>query len=164
METFRICEPNGCVADLSRMVRDLGNLLEQLTSSPVRFTENELQAMLSDKNSRLFLLFLGEKIVGMLTLARYRTPTGVKIWIEDVAVDRNFRGRKLGRLLVEHAIKKARAWGPGSLMLTSNPSRIAANRLYSSAGFTLKPTNVYKMDLRETTAGLPASPPETEIQ
>jgi ribosomal protein S18 acetylase RimI-like enzyme len=48
---------------------------------------------------------------------------------------------------VEHAIEYASRCGKVTLMLTSRPSREAANALYRSSGFSLKETNVYKKDL-----------------
>ena len=81
----------------------------------------------------------------MLTVGIYKSPTGTKAWIEDVVVDGSYRGQGLGRLLVEHAIAFSKSLGADSLMLTSNPSRIAANKLYQSLNFTQKETNVYRM-------------------
>jgi ribosomal protein S18 acetylase RimI-like enzyme len=69
------------------------------------------------------------------------------MWVEDVVVDETLRGRSLGRRLVEHAIEYASRCGKVTLMLTSRPSREAANALYRSSGFSLKETNVYKKDL-----------------
>jgi ribosomal protein S18 acetylase RimI-like enzyme len=83
----------------------------------------------------------------MLTIGEYLAPTGRKVWIEDVVVDEAMRGRSLGRMLVEHAITYSKTTGGGTLMLTSRPSRIAANRLYRSCGFEPKETNMYRMSL-----------------
>lgn len=41
----------------------------------------------------------------------------------------------------------ARRMSPATLMLTSRPSRAAANALYLAAGFEPKQTNVYKIEL-----------------
>lgn len=83
----------------------------------------------------------------MTTLAIYRIPTGCRAWIEDVVVDSEFRGMQLGRLLIEKTIEVARRLSPCTLMLTSRPSRVAANKLYQSIGFQYKETNAYKMTL-----------------
>ena len=83
----------------------------------------------------------------MLTLGTYLSPTGRKAWIEDVVVDSAYRGKGYGKMLVEHAIEYARTLSPCTLMLTSNPARIAANELYRASGFEQKITNVYKMSL-----------------
>ena len=129
-----------------RYVQPINRLLAQLSSSPVVFTEKELQAIVGSPASRLFLLESDGEVAGMLTLCSYLAPTGRKLWIEDVVVDNAFRGRSYGRRLVEHAISCASEQG-GTLMLTSKPSRVAANALYRSAGFQPKETNVYRFHL-----------------
>ena len=122
-------------------------LLKQLSSQEFNFSERELAALINDPSSSLFLLFAEGKIAGMLTLGTYLSPTGRKAWIEDVVVDSAYRGKGYGKMLVEHAIEYARALSPCTLMLTSNPARIAANELYRASGFEQKITNVYKMSL-----------------
>ena len=129
-----------------RYVQPINRLLAQLSSSPVVFTEKELQAIVGSSASRLFLLESDGEVAGMLTLCSYLAPTGRKLWIEDVVVDNAFRSRSYGRRLVEHAISCASEQG-GTLMLTSKPSRVAANALYRSAGFQPKETNVYRFPL-----------------
>lgn len=120
-------------------------LLKQLSSQEFIFTERELAALINDSSSSLFLLYTEDKIAGMLTLGTYLSPTGRKAWIEDVVVDSAYRGKGYGKMLVEHAIEYARTLSPCTLMLTSNPARIAANELYRASGFEQKITNVYKM-------------------
>lgn len=122
-------------------------LLKQLSSQEFSFSECELAALINDPSSSLFLLFAEGKIAGMLTLGTYLSPTGRKAWIEDVVVDFAYRGKGYGKMLVEHAIEYARTLSPCTLMLTSNPARIAANELYRASGFEQKITNVYKMSL-----------------
>ena len=86
-----------------------------------------------------------EQIAGMLTVGIYHSPTGGKAWIEDVVVDTSYRGQGLSKLLVAHAIEFVKSKQIPSLMLTSNPKRIAANKLYQTMGFERKETNVYRM-------------------
>ena len=124
-------------------------LLRQLTSSPVKFSLETLEQIVTSDASRLFVVFCDGEIAGMLTLCSYLTPTGPKSWVEDVVVDQRFRGHHLGRQLVEHAIEKAKLVNENVLMLTSKPARVAANALYRSVGFQGKETNVYKMDFKE---------------
>jgi len=83
-------------------------------------------------------------IVGVLTLARFRIPTGVRAWIEDVVVDDSARGRGVGEALGRAALQRARAAGAVTVDLTSRPSREAANRLYDRLGFERRDTNVYR--------------------
>jgi ribosomal protein S18 acetylase RimI-like enzyme len=88
------------------------------------------------------------RIVGSLTLALFRIPTGLRAWIEDVVVDGEARGRGVGEALNRHALDVARDAGAKTVDLTSRPSREAANRLYARIGFQQRETNVYRYDLR----------------
>lgn len=87
-------------------------------------------------------------ILGSLTLALFRIPTGLRAWIEDVVVDEAARGRGVGEALNRAAIDRARAAGARTVDLTSRPSRDAANRLYRRLGFHQRDTNVLRLDLR----------------
>ena len=124
-------------------------LMRQLTVRNVVLTEQEYTKMVTTPSNRLFLLLCEERVVGMLTVGMYASPTGTKAWIEDVVVDASLRGSGLGRRLVEHAIGFCREVGIDTVYLTSNPKRVAANALYQSVGFVRKETNMYKMDLNK---------------
>lgn len=119
--------------------------LNQLTTSPMVLTESMFHQLLASENSHLFFIMKDEQIAGMLTVGIYYSPTGGKAWIEDVVVDETFRGQGLSKLLVAHAIEFVKSQQIPLLMLTSNPKRIAANKLYQSMGFERKETNVYRI-------------------
>lgn len=137
IKIFEVCEPRDEYVDA------INRLLPQLSSSPHTFTIDILKQLVAHEGTHLFLLQADDSIGAMLTLCVTHCPTGCKMWIEDVVVDENLRGHSLGRKLVEHAIEYAHTQGNATLMLTSRPSRIAANALYRSTGFTPKETNVY---------------------
>lgn len=122
--------------------------LDQLTSQPVILTEEVFKQILQDGNSHLFFLLEEEKPAGMLTVGTYHSPTGGKAWIEDVVIDKAFRGKGLSKLLVAHAVEFVQTLGIPLLMLTSNPKRVAANSLYQASGFERKETNVYRMKFK----------------
>jgi ribosomal protein S18 acetylase RimI-like enzyme len=84
------------------------------------------------------------RVVGTLTLAVFRIPTGVRAWIEDVVVDATSRGSGVGAALVNAALARAEAAGARTVDLTSRPDREAANRLYLRLGFAARSTNVYR--------------------
>ena len=121
----------------------------QLTGGKKSFSEEAFHAIMSTSGTHLFIIYdnVG-KPVGMTTLGIYHTPTGRKAWIEDVTVDEVARGGGYGRKIVEHAIEFARNQNVETISLTSNPSRIAANKLYQSLGFEKYETNLYKLTLR----------------
>ena len=119
--------------------------LNQLTTSPMVLTESMFHQLLASENSHLFFIMKDEQIAGMLTVGIYYSPTGGKAWIEDVVVDETFRGQGFSKQLVAHAIEFVKSKQIPLLMLTSNPKRIAANKLYQAMGFERKETNVYRM-------------------
>lgn len=119
--------------------------LDQLTSQPMVLTEAAFKKLLADANSYLFFLLKDNEIAGMLTVGIYHSPTGSKAWIEDVVIDNSFRGQGLSKPFLNYAIEFVKQQDIPLLMLTSNPKRIAANRLYQSLGFEQKETNVYRM-------------------
>ncbi len=123
-------------------------LLSELMGKPVQFPESSFKEILSSENSHLFFLKDKESVIGMFTVGIYKSPTGSKAWIEDVVVDNNVRGKGLGRLIMEYAISYVKSLCVETLMLTSNPSRVIANKLYQSLGFEQKETNVYRMILK----------------
>ncbi|MBI4761192.1 MAG: GNAT family N-acetyltransferase [Chloroflexota bacterium] len=86
-------------------------------------------------------------IVGMLTIALYRVPTGIRSIVEDVVVDTDFRNKGVAKALMRSAIEIARLAGANGVSLTSNPQRVAANRLYLSLGFQKRETNAYFLPL-----------------
>ncbi|MBQ6988718.1 MAG: GNAT family N-acetyltransferase [Alistipes sp.] len=123
-------------------------LIEQLTGRESTFSEDDLRNVLQDSASRLFVMRHKESIVGMLSLGIYTCPTSRKVWVEDVVIDNELRGKGLGKELIEYAINYVKKnLAPCSLMLTSRPSRIAANALYRKKGFEPRQTNVYKIDI-----------------
>ena len=119
--------------------------LDQLTTHPMTLTETMFRQLIDSENSHLFFLMKEGQIASMLTVGIYYSPTGGKAWIEDVVVDEAFRGQGLSKQLVAHAIEFTQSKRIPSLMLTSNPKRIAANKLYQAMGFSRKETNVYRM-------------------
>lgn len=130
-----------------QLVAPIQHLLCQLTSRSIAFGGEQLRTLVESDNSHLFILCEQGQIIGMLTIGSYLSPTGRKAWVEDVVVDKAYRGRGYGRTLINHAIRFCEErLAPCTLMLTSNPSRVVANALYASSGFEQKITNVYKYD------------------
>jgi len=89
----------------------------------------------------------GQPIVGMLTVALFRLPSGVRAWIEDVVVDDGARRLGAGRALVAAAVELATDAGATSINLTSRPSRESARLLYESMGFEERATTVFRRSL-----------------
>ena len=131
-----------------QLLQDIRHLLSELSSTPHPLSEEYLNHILRSENSHLYVLYDEEQqLSGMATVCLCASPTGVKAWVEDVVVSAASRGRGYGRQLVNKCIEAARMGGAQKVMLTSRPSREAANRLYRSMGFVPRETNVYSLDL-----------------
>ena len=122
-------------------------LIPQLSSSSAPISAQELEEIIESDTTVLFAARSGQEIVGLLTLAIFRIPTGVRAWIEDVVVDNQARGKGVGDALNRAALAEAERRGAKTVDLTSRPSREAANRLYQRLGFKQRDTNVYRYDL-----------------
>lgn len=128
----------------------LESFLNQLTATHAGLTVDFIRELTGSVNSYLFCAADDSgHYIGMITLGIYLSPTGRKGWIEDVVVTESSRGQGAGKQLTQYAIQFAKEKGVQLLMLTSNPSRIAANHLYPSLGFERKETNVYRMILEQ---------------
>ena len=121
-------------------------LMKQLSEEKT-VSRSMIEDVINAPASHLYAMFDGEAIIGCATLGVYFSPTGRKACIEDVVVHTDYRGRHLGRMLLEHLISEARTMSPIELHLTSRPVRVAANALYLSMGFVKRETNFYKMVL-----------------
>jgi len=122
-------------------------LVPQLTDNNPPPTREQLAQMLASPTSFLYLAShqdFGDELIGMATLILYRVPTGLRGYIEDVVVDEKARGKRIGEALSRACLERAEQAGAAQVMLTSNPGRDAANRLYQRMGFELRKTNVYR--------------------
>jgi ribosomal protein S18 acetylase RimI-like enzyme len=132
------------------LVAAFERLIPQLSSSNPAPTETELAAICESEASVLLIAVdreADDRVLGSLTLAWFRIPTGVRAWIEDVVVDEEARGHGVGESLNRAALDLARELGAKTVDLTSRPSREAANRLYQRIGFVARDTNVYRYSL-----------------
>lgn len=128
------------------LLRSLNDLLPQLSKTAQAMTMEDLKQIVDSECSDLLVVKAagGGIILGALTLIHFRIPTGIRAWIEDVVVDASARGQGIGKALIQAAIEKSRDLGAKTLDLTSNPDRESAHRLYESAGFSVRTTNVYR--------------------
>lgn len=129
------------------LVDAFARLIPQLSTSSPPPGRDALSAIVDNPETALFVARLDGRIVGSLTLATYRIPTGLKAWIEDVVVDESARGHGVGESLNRAALDEARRRDAKDVSLTSRPSREAANRLYQRLGFEIRQTNLYRYEL-----------------
>jgi ribosomal protein S18 acetylase RimI-like enzyme len=122
-------------------------LVPQLSRSSPPPSRAVLERIVADGATTLFVARDGDVMVGMLTLATFQIPTGVRAWIEDVVVDDAARGSGVAAILVQAALDRSAEVGARTVDLTSRPEKEAANRLYVRLGFETRQTNVYRRTL-----------------
>lgn len=132
----------------TEIVQAIQNLFPQLTQfSPIP-DEDALRKIVQSQASSLWIAKNeGEEIIAMLSLAIYRTTTGIHAWIEDVVVDQKARRQGVANKLTQAALEFAHQNGAKAVSLTSRPEREAANQLYQKLGFELVNTNLYRKNL-----------------
>lgn len=123
--------------------------LTKVVSSSCKADRETIDELLSQQDTHLLVARRDDGIiVGMTTICCFTIPTGRHATIEDVSVLPECQGQGVGRLLVQAALDHLASTGKHYRVgLTSRPSRVAANALYRSMGFSPKETNVYTMDV-----------------
>jgi len=130
-------------SDLARIVELLANdeLGRQREDSGAPLSESyfaAFEAIDADPNNELTIACKGEQVIGVMQLTFIPNITYRGSWrclIEGVRVDEAFRGRGLGRELINYAIGRARERGCRLVQLTTDKARPGAIAFYESLGF-----------------------------
>ena len=95
---------------------------------------------------RLFVLRVGAELAGMANaLTTVSTAEGCTVLLlEDVIVKKTFRGRKLGRRLVEHVLEWAANNGMPRVTLLADQDNAPALAFYEKLGFTTSAMRVLR--------------------
>ena len=123
---------------------DLNALMQELSATS-RCSEAQLKSALADANVHVFVIRDNGRIVVTGTLCIKHTLEFTIADIESVVVGSRCRGRGYGRELMSALIETARSMKVHPILLTYNPARAAANRLYQELGFERYDTNCYKL-------------------
>ena len=125
---------------------DLDMLMHELSTYSF-CNENLMNDALNDSNVHIYVIRDEDHIVATGTLCMKHTLEFAIADIESVVVSSQCRGKGYGKALMQHMIDVAKNMGIHHIQLTSNPKRVAANKLYQDMGFVKYETNCYKMML-----------------
>lgn len=126
--------------DIQKQVQELFN---QLNSN---IKQRSLDEVLEASNNMVFAVYKeDDQILGMATMATYNAISGHKGMIEDVVVDGGQRGKGLGRKLMEKLLAEGKKMELDEILLFSGHHRTAAIKLYTSLGFQLKDSGLYRL-------------------
>jgi phosphinothricin acetyltransferase len=119
----------------------LTELYKQLNAE---LTQLNLTTILSKYNTTDVVICLeGDVLVGIAMMAKYKVISGYKGMIEDVVVSSDYRGKGIGRKLMEKLLEQAEKEKLNDVLLFSGHHRTAAISLYKSLGFKLKESGLY---------------------
>ena len=125
---------------------DLDILMHELSATS--YCDESLFAnALKDTNTHVFVIRVDGHIIATGTLCIKHTLEFTVADIESVVVSSKYRGRGYGKELMVAMINAAKNLNVHHIQLTSNPARLAANRLYQDMGFERYETNCYKKKL-----------------
>jgi len=126
---------------------ELDALMHELSAKSF-CNEELLNNALNDANVHVYVIRDEGRIVATGTLCIKHTLEFTIADIESVVVSSKYRGRGYGKELMTAMIEAARKMNVHHIQLTSNPARVAANRLYQVLGFERYETNCYKLLLK----------------
>ncbi|HDQ35162.1 MAG TPA: GNAT family N-acetyltransferase, partial [Chloroflexi bacterium] len=89
---------------------------------------------LTDPDKAIFLAYVDNQVVGQIVLRKYWNGYA---YIQDLAVETQFRRQGIGRALIDQAVNWARAQSLPGLMLETQDINVPACRFYARYGFTL---------------------------
>lgn len=127
-------------------VGDIDMLMHELSATSY-CGESLLCNALNDANTHVYVVRENGHIVATGTLCVKHTLEFTIADVESVVVSSKYRGRGYGRELMTMMIDVAKSLNVHHIQLTSNPKRVAANKMYQNMGFERYETNCYKMIL-----------------
>lgn len=133
-------------------IHDINQLNTQLSSRKKETTYESFYRFLSQEN--VFIVIARDtdlntnergKIIGKASLHITQLDDGVKkATVEHVVVDEKYRGKGVADSIDEELERLAQDNDVLYIDLTSNPSRVVANKFYQKRGYVLRETNVYR--------------------
>lgn len=102
------------------------------------------QHFISTENNSVLLIEDEDGVQGMAIVTLVHRLIDIECRVDYVFVRESARGKGYGKEIMKACDEWAWAHGADEVEFTSRPSREAANKLYQSAGYTLRETNVYR--------------------
>jgi len=128
--------------DLPEIMRLFEQLAEATTSQPALEFENLVRLYAVMKKSPDFYLnlvaILEGRVVGFISIIFYKTlfHRGGTALINELVVDQDLRGKRIGAILVHEAKEEARLRGMDELEVATEGENLAAQGFYRKNGFT----------------------------
>jgi len=127
-------------SDLPTIVKLAVELIESMESKEdidLHRILGNCQNLLKDTNSHILVAEVDGAIVGFINFTTRRTllHAGFSGLIDELAVNKNYRGREIGKQLVYAAIEKCKHLGCCEVEVSTEVTNTTARRFYKSCGF-----------------------------
>jgi len=120
-------------------------LFRQLNADITQRTLKEI--MCADNNVLVVVCKIKNTIVGTALLSTYKVISGYRGMVDDVVVDSAYRGKGIGKKLMERLLNEGKEMGLDEILLFTGHYRAPAIALYKSLGFELRNSGLYNLRL-----------------
>ncbi len=112
-----------------------------------KYNEQELEAMLDDDSKPIFVfddgMVLGYAFCQITEVKNNQLLEDIKtLYIDDICVDENARGKHVGKALYEHVLEYARSIGCNNITLNVWEGNEPAQRFYRNMGMQVQKTTM----------------------
>jgi phosphinothricin acetyltransferase len=138
---IKILKKNDLTADVQEQITEVFKHLS------IKKQQIPLKSILNFGNRLTFAYCqMGTKIVGIALMADYKVISGYKGWIEDVVVVKSYRGRGIGKKLIQSLIEEGKSKNMDEILLFTEDEKTVAINLYQSLGFDIKTSRIYSLN------------------
>jgi len=116
-------------------VKPIPSYTKSYSDGQFKETANEdYSDYINNPDQIVYLACAGNRVIGRIVLKRNWNKYAL---IEDIAVDKNYRGHGVGRKLIEQAKRWAKDGGMPGIMLETQNNNVRACEFYRSCGFVI---------------------------
>mgnify|MGYP000741498892 CR=1 FL=1 len=125
----------------STVQNQVSDLFKQLGGNKKQISLTEVL----DGKNRITLAYCtdNDEIIGIALMCNYNVISGKKGWIEDVVVNSKYRGKGIGRKLMNKLVEIGKEKNLSEILLFTEDHRTPAINLYSDLGFKVKDSRIY---------------------
>lgn len=142
--TFSIAEQSDAIELAALHTAVAGDLTQRYGRGPWSSHTTEKGVLFGMRHSRVIVAHSGKRIVGTLHLptkkpwaidVSYFTPVKKALYLISMAVLPEMQRQGIGRLLIQEAVKQARAWPANAIRLDAFDAEAGAGTFYAKCGF-----------------------------
>lgn len=138
-------------SDLLTIVKLTLELIEAMGNTEgidVKLITENCRNLLSEANSYILVAEIGGIIVGFVNFTTRKTilHRGLSGLIDELIIDKSYRGKGIGRQLLSSAIEKSRQLGCCEVEVSTEKTNIKAREFYIQCGFTER-GELFEIDL-----------------